>query len=84
MKHRPSPQELHQQAAPVFRDLVKVQAKYCEDLSIHSLIYALVRYLAVTIAVHCDNDEEFHEWVNVLMNQFQRELKQEKKTSAVA
>ncbi len=84
MKHRPSPQELHQQAAPVLRDLVKVQAKYCDDLSIHSLIYALVRHLAVTIAVHCDNDEEYHEWVNVLMNQFRQELKRERNTSAVA
>ncbi len=84
MTQRPSPQELHQQAGPVLRDLVKVQAKYCGEVSIHSLIYALVRYLAVTIAVHCDNDEEYHEWVNVLMNQFRQELKRERNTSAVA
>jgi hypothetical protein len=84
MTQRPPPQELHQQAVPVLRDLVKVQAKYCDDLSIHSLIYALVRHLAVTIAVHCDNDEEYHEWVNVLMNQFRQELKRERNTSAVA
>jgi hypothetical protein len=84
MTQRPPPQELHQQAVPVLRDLVKVQTKYCDDLSIHSLIYALVRHLAVTIAVHCDNDEEYHEWVNVLMNQFRQELKRERNTSAVA
>ncbi len=84
MKQRPSPQELHKQAAPVLRDLVKVQAKYCGDVSIDSLIYALVRHLALTIAVHCDNDEEYHEWVNVLINQFRQELKRERKSSAVA
>jgi hypothetical protein len=76
MTQRPPPQELHQQAVPVLRDLVKVQAKYCDNLSIHSLIYALVRHLAV--------DEEYHEWVNVLMNQFRQELKRERNTSAVA
>lgn len=74
MKQRLSLSELHGQAAPVLKDFVKVQAKYCGEIPIDSLIYAMVRHLALTIAVSCDNDQERREWIGTLMDKFLNEF----------
>ena len=80
MKQYPSPEELHKQAVPVIRDLVKIQAQYCGMISVDSLIYAMVRHLALTIAAVCDDGDDYREWINSLMDEFRNELEQNPET----
>jgi hypothetical protein len=54
MKQHPSPEELHKQAVPVIRDLVRIQAEHYGMISVDSLIYAMVRHLALTIPADSD------------------------------
>jgi NADH:ubiquinone oxidoreductase subunit F (NADH-binding) len=76
MKQHPSPQELHKQAVPVIRDLVRIQAQHYGMISIDSLIYAMVRHLSLTIAAVCEYGDDYREWINSLMDEFRNELEQ--------
>ena len=73
MKQHPSPEELHKQAVPVIRDLVKIQVQYCGMISVDSLIYAMVRHLALTIAAVCDDGDDYREWINSLMDEIRHQ-----------
>ncbi len=80
MKQRPSPEELYKQALPVIRDLVKIRVQHYEMISVDSLIYAMVRHLALTIAAVCDDGDDYREWINSLMDEFRNELEQNPET----
>ena len=81
MKQLPSPEELHKQAVPVIRDLVKIQVQYYGMISVDSLIYAMVRHLAFTIAAVREDSDDYREWINALMDQFRHELEQDPKAT---
>ena len=81
MKQHPSPEELHKQAVPVIRDLVRIQAQHYGMISIDSLIYAMVRHLSLTIAAVCDDGDDYREWINSLMDEFRHELEQDPKAT---
>ena len=76
MKPHPSPEELRKEASPVIRDLVKIQVRHYGAISVDSLIYAMVRHLALTIAAVCDDGDDYREWIGSLMDQFRDELEQ--------
>ena len=82
MKQHPSHEEIRQQAAPVIKDLVKIQVQHYGMIPVDSLIYAMTRHLALTIAASCDDGDEYREWINALMKEFRDEL--EEKPKAVA
>jgi hypothetical protein len=77
MKQHPSPEELRKEAMPVIRDLVKIQVQHYGVISVDSLIYAMVRHLAVTIAAVCEDGDDYREWIGSLMVQFRSELEQQ-------
>ena len=74
MKQHPSPEELRKEATPVIRDLIKIQVQHYGVISVDSLIYAMVRHLAVTIAAVCEDGDDYREWIGSLMVQFRSEL----------
>ena len=74
MKQHPTPEQLHKEAAPVIRDLVKIQVQHYGVISVDSLIYAMVRHLALTVAAVCENGDDYREWIGSLMDQFRSEL----------
>ena len=82
MKRRPSSEELHKQAVPVLKDLAKIQTQHYGKIQVDSLIYAMVRHLSVTVAVVGDDDKDYREWINTLMDTFAQELDHEPKPSA--
>lgn len=79
MKLHPSPEELRREAMPVIKDLVRIQAQHYGTISVDSLIYAMVRHLALTVAAVCDDGDDYREWINALMTQFRNELEQKPK-----
>ncbi len=81
MKQHPSPEELYKQALPVIRDLAKIQVQHYGMISVDSLIYAMVRHLALTIAAVCDDGDDYREWINSLMDEFRHELEQDPKAT---
>lgn len=80
MKQHPSPEELRKEATPVIRDLVKIQVRHYGTISVDSLIYAMVRHLALTVASVCDDSDDYRAWITSLMDQFRAELEQKPKT----
>lgn len=76
MKQHPTPEQLRKEATPVIRDLVKIQVQHYGVISVDSLIYAMVRHLALTIAAVCENGDDYREWIGSLMDQFRSELEQ--------
>ncbi len=91
MKQLSSPEELHRQATPVIRDLVKAHSRHCGDIPIDALIYATVRHLALTIAIKWDHDpkdpewmKNRREWIGVLMDQFLEEFCEPQTPSLIA
>ncbi len=91
MKQLPSSEELHRQAVPVIRDLVKAHSRHCGNIPIDAVIYATVRHLALTIAIKWDHDpkdperiKERREWIGVLMDQFLEEFCEPQTQSLIA
>ena len=76
MKHHPSPEELRKEAVPVIKDLVKIQAQHYGQISVDSLIYAMVRHLSLTVATVCEDGDDYRAWIDSLMAQFRSELEQ--------
>jgi len=50
-------------------------------ISVDSLIYAMVRHLALTIAAVCEDGDDYREWINSLMDEFRHELEQDPKAT---
>ena len=91
MKQLPSSEELHRQAIPVIKDLVKAHSRHCGNIPIDTVIYATVRHLALTIAIRGDHDpkdpegiNERREWIGVLMDQFLEEFCEPQTQSLIA
>lgn len=76
MTQHPSPEVLRKEAAPVIRDLVKIQVRHYGVASVDSLIYAMVRHLALTVAAVCEDGDDYRDWIDSLMDQFRAELEQ--------
>ena len=65
----------------MIRDLVQIRVQHYEMISVDSLIYAMVRHLALTIAAVCDDGDDYREWINSLMDEFRHELGWDPKAS---
>lgn len=82
MKQRQTSEELHRQAVPVLKDLAKIQTQHYGQISVDSLIYAMVRHLSLTVAVVGNHDDDYREWINSLMDAFAHELEREPEHTA--
>ena len=81
MKQHQSPEELYKQALPMIRDLAKIEVQHYGMISVDSLIYAMVRQLALTIAAVCDDRDDYRQWIKSLIDEFSHELRQYIKTT---